>query len=86
MEHFVVWILFLFFAGMSVYGVAVSFYMYFKERRIWNNGICRETGQRWEFIGFDDEYGLLYKSFSLEHRTREIYGFNWYIPRPDRKH
>lgn len=35
---------------------------YFYEKKIWNNGICRQTGDKWIFFDIDSQGGRGYKS------------------------
>lgn len=36
-------------------------YGYFEERRDWNNGICRHSGEPWEYFDFDSQCGRGYR-------------------------
>ena len=32
------------------------------ERRLWNGGVCKETGERWEYFDTDSQGGRGYRS------------------------
>ena len=37
-------------------------YTYFREKRLWNNGICRQTGKEWESFDMDSQGNVGYYS------------------------
>ncbi len=46
--------------GITTACIAVGFISIAREKKIWNGGICKETGEKWEFQETDSQGGRLY--------------------------
>lgn len=67
------------FIGVVCYGICA--FRYLQERRIWNNGVCRETGTPWLYFHYDDYYARhCYQSLYEDRPEPEVYCFSYYTP------
>lgn len=50
--------------AVSVTAIVVGLFAlaWYREKKIWNNGVCRETGNPWEHFDTDSQGGRMYKS------------------------
>ena len=65
--------------GVCIIGIGIGIYSYFRERYIWNCGLCRETGTRWVYM-YHEGRSVNYESFYPDETWAEVHRFKWYIP------